>query len=200
MLFPVTASQEAWEELRPDQEISDEFETWSLFLVCHQRWLLSESNDEMGALHNQFLAFGEAIGPDHLAVWFLQDPEPIHSESNIPDVQRNIEYCLKFNLPLSDGPYVVVTSNYPDNLDVESPDSSFLIVHLNGADSVEISNLLTELNQKIRTEELATFAPDGSGFWVLLVDIFVSSRDTLLSLGEGVKVTFKTPFFSAEVG
>ena len=103
-------------------------------------------------------------------------------------------------MPLSEGPYVVVTSNYPDDLDVGGSDSSFLVVHLNGADAVEISNLLTELIQNIRTNELATFSPNGSGFWVSLVSIFVSSRDTLLSLGDGVKVTFKTPFLSAEVG
>ena len=102
-------------------------------------------------------------------------------------------------MTLSEGPYVVVTANHPDRLDVDSPDSNFLVIHLNGAGTREIGNLLTELNEKIRTEDLAAFSPNDSGFWVSLVSVFVGSRDTLLSLGEGVKVTIKTPFLSAEI-
>ena len=39
------------------------YRTWSLFLINNPQWLVTESNEKIKSLYDQFEAFGEAIGP-----------------------------------------------------------------------------------------------------------------------------------------
>lgn len=216
------------------------YETWSLFLICHQKWVLAENRDDLDALHDRFLIFGEAIGSKHLAVWFRNVPSrqydststigspgstvllPLPSETDqiektpskmnppiqlpgaensalsLPDVGRNTAYCVKYKLPLSEGPYVVVTEIHPDRLNVDDPQSKYSVIKLNGAGTTEISDLLTELAEKILQSSLQEFEPNESEFWVTLVGTFVATRDTMKDVLGRFNVTIHTPIFSAE--
>ena len=49
-----------------DEIPKDPRKSWSLFLVCNPSWLLPENSARLQNLRQQFDAFGEAIGPDHL--------------------------------------------------------------------------------------------------------------------------------------
>src|SRR5215510_10002830 len=84
------------------EPIPQSYKSWSLFLVNNPQWLVSESNEKIKKLYNQFEAFGRAIGDDHVAVWFwskkaLQDP----SYYKAVDVTRSAAFCKKLNLPPS---------------------------------------------------------------------------------------------------
>jgi hypothetical protein len=54
----------------PSQSTLIPLESWSLFLVCNLAWLGRGNTDKINVLYEQFQAFGRAIGPKHLAVWF----------------------------------------------------------------------------------------------------------------------------------
>jgi hypothetical protein len=51
---------------------TQEYETWSLFLICNPDWLQRTSIEEFGALYKSIGSFGHVIGPKNLAVavWF----------------------------------------------------------------------------------------------------------------------------------
>src|SRR5262249_40858281 len=46
------------------------FKTWSIFLITNQQWLLRETSGRLERLYENFTIFGNAIGPENLAVWF----------------------------------------------------------------------------------------------------------------------------------
>jgi hypothetical protein len=95
----------------------DNYKTWSLFLVCDEKWLGSGNDSAPGlySLYLDFEKFGKAIGDDNLAVWFWKQNQTVDSKlaSNI-DVPRSAQFCKAYNLDPSKGPYLVISSTYPD--------------------------------------------------------------------------------------
>ena len=47
----------------PEPIPQNPYRTWSLFLINNPQWLVTESNEKIKSLYDQFEAFGEAIGP-----------------------------------------------------------------------------------------------------------------------------------------
>jgi hypothetical protein len=59
-----------------------------------------ESNEKIKRLYDEFEAFGKAIGPDHVAVWFwsknvARESVPFHEAV---DVARSARFCEKLKL------------------------------------------------------------------------------------------------------
>jgi hypothetical protein len=75
----------------------DHYKSWSLFLVCNPGWILANGDDGIGKLFRAYMAFGKAIGPDNLAIWFSDPPGQVATTENT-DIERMSTYCEKFGL------------------------------------------------------------------------------------------------------
>ena len=63
-------AQEISELVTSDQPIPEHYKSWSLFLVCNPAWVVPEGESNLESLYTRFRAFGQALGPEHLAVCF----------------------------------------------------------------------------------------------------------------------------------
>lgn len=154
------------------------FQSWSLFLVCNPTWLLTENRERLWNLYHKFDAFGRAIGPENLAVWFWKSrpqrlvpgarrgrspptllslfPDQDTSVANTAladyvDVDRSSQYCAKFKLLPSESPHVLVTTMYPD-LGARAGD--YVVLRLSNASSSDITTFLSKLSDQLVVEGL----------------------------------------------
>jgi hypothetical protein len=147
----------------PEREIPVKkgFKTWSIFLVTNQQWLRRETSDRLERLYENFTIFGNAIGPENLAVWFWSEPSQADRFHKTVDVERSVAFCRSINLRPSEGPYVVVMREYPGKCIVSDPDSfpkesaGFLVIKLNGTNATKTGKLLDSLVDQLTTADLA---------------------------------------------
>jgi hypothetical protein len=134
----------------------DHYKTWSLFLICNPRWMADDKTQDLSKLHRAFQAFGETIGKDNLAVWFW-----IHryqgSKTTLDDVdlERSSAFCEAYGLLPSGGPYIVVTSTYPDDsrqIGKLPPNSAWF--ELAAMTPSEISDLLAHLADQLVAKKM----------------------------------------------
>jgi len=116
VLSPEYSRSQALSEPKRHEPIPREgYASWSLFLICNPAWLLQENQAKLQDLYRQFRAFGRAIGPKHLAVWFWErspgGATPALGE--YVDVDRSSQYCDSLRLLPSQSPHVVVMTTYP---------------------------------------------------------------------------------------
>jgi hypothetical protein len=133
--------------LDTDQPVPHKYKVYALFLTTSENYVTDLAS--FNALFAAFKSFGDAIGSDRLAVWFRQRPPDIG-----PDVKRSMDYADRFKiqnlrLTYNDGPYLVLTSTYPDN-----PQNlkDVTILRLNGLAPVNTVNLLNVAAQDLRTQ------------------------------------------------
>jgi hypothetical protein len=110
-------AQDRQEIVGPTAKISrDSYKSWSLFLMCNPDWASADRSRDVEHVYGRFKAFGDAIGRENLAVWFWKErmgtSDPKLAE-NI-DVAKSVEYCGVLGQKPSEGPYLVVTTAYPD--------------------------------------------------------------------------------------
>jgi len=124
------------------------FKTWSLFLICNPDWAAPEKSDDVANLYHRFTRFGDAIGDDNLAVWFWKRKVPISDPklSENVDVARSAEFCRAIKRPPSQGPYLVVTSAYPD---VKAFPKERAIFELGGLPPADLAKLLSKLTDQL---------------------------------------------------
>ena len=183
----------------------DHYKSWSLFLVSNPEWALPESNNKLRELYYRFKAFGDALGPDHLAVWFWTK-DPIDEDLfKYLDVMRSSAFCSKLNLPSSKSPYVVITSEYPGNsLLSKYPESfnsleKFSVIELNKLKAEEITQVLTSLVDPIKENDLDAIDPKTEDFWRGLQRSYENIRDTLVDICKSITMTINTTFFNIEL-
>ena len=195
-IVPKAKGQAIEELFTPDTPIHREgYKTWSVFLVCNPEWLLPENGRLLADLYQQFKAFGSAIGPDHLAVWFWKR-RPRWNTPQLAediDVDRSVKYCQAFKLLPSRGPHVLVTAEYPD---LTNPPSNYEAIELAGTPPREISSFLSKLADRLLVQGLRTKTPGSDSYWVAW---FEAIRGTLTGLGERVRITINTSFFKIEM-
>ena len=211
---PASGRQAAVELVSPVQKIPrDEFKTWSLFLVCNADWVAPERSADLANLYRRFQSFGDAIGPDNLAVWFWKRQVPLHDPKlaeNV-DVARSAEFCRALKKPPSQGPYLVVTSEYPE---VKVFPSERAIFELGNLQPKELSTLLGSLTDqlllsgRIETQIEAARAkalpagsppspqPPTSSLWIRLLE---GARQSMIGFGCNVKIQVDTGLFNAEL-
>jgi hypothetical protein len=133
--------------LETDQLVPHQYKVYALFLITSENYVTDLAS--FNALFSAFKSFGDAIGGDRLAVWFRQRPPDIG-----PDIKRSIDYADRFkiqnlHLTYNDGPYLVLTSKFPDN-----PQNlgDVTILRLNGLTPVNAVNLLNVVAQNLRTQ------------------------------------------------
>src|SRR5207247_10163695 len=91
------------------------YKTWTLFLICTPDWVAPEKSGDLANLYRRFRGFGDAIGRDNLAVWFWKRQAGLR-DANLADnvdVARSSDYCSELKLQPSSGPFLVITSAYP---------------------------------------------------------------------------------------
>jgi hypothetical protein len=184
----------------PKVPIPKTYKSWSLFLVNNPQWVVAESNDKVRTLYDQFQAFGRAIGRDNVAVWFWsQDNLQDSFYYKAVDVVRGAEFCEKLQLPPSNGPYILVTTEYPGSGLINDP-STFLptklngyyVVSLNNKTAEEIMQLLSRIADKITADHLSDLNSSSEDYWRSWQRAFEAIRDFLSS--RQMSVSFKTPF------
>lgn len=209
LLFAHSARAQAISELvTSDQPIPEEYKSWSLFLVCNPSWVVPEGESNLESLYNQFQAFGRALGPEHVAVWFWSrewswdDQEELHTAV---DVVRSSAFCSFLDLPLADSPYVVVTTEYPGEGRVSSyPESfqkpkNFYVLALNGVQASEATEVLTRLADQILAERLTEINSGSEEYWRRWQQIFETLQSGLVDFSKRIRVTLDTQFFTVEL-
>lgn len=182
----------------------EHYKSWSLFLISNPEWILPESEEKIRELYYRFKAFGDAIGPDHLAVWFWTQ-RPTGDFFKYVDVMRSSAFCSKLNLPPSKSPYLIITSEYPGAGTLSRYPESFFelknvsVVELSELDASEITTVLASLADRILIEGLDGTDADSEDFWRGWQRSFESIRDNLVGLSKKVKLTINTTFFKVEI-
>ena len=73
---------------------------------------------EVGALYEQFMGFGRALGQEHAALWFWNRvPTKVAGNPMLVgyvSANRHQAYCQKLGLDPAVSPHIVVTRTYPD--------------------------------------------------------------------------------------
>ena len=190
--------QEIQERNQP-KEIGHAYDSWSLFLVCNSTWLLDENEEKLADLYRQFKAFGEAIGRKHLAVWFWKGNIGINKPiTRNVDAERCSYYCSKFKLLPSEGPYILVTTTYPE---VDTDIANYFVLKLNNCKSSDISALLNKLSDQLLVEGLNQTALDSEQYWRTIQRAFEVIRGNFVNFFKKVKVklTIDTKFFKIEI-
>jgi len=182
------------------------YKTWSLFLINNPQWVLAESNEKIKRLYDEFEAFGKAIGPDHVAVWFWSKSvarEPVAFNEAV-DVARSARFCEKLKLAPSGGPYILVTSDFPgrgqmndSSTFLPTPLERYYTVSLNNKSADEIMELLTRVADKITTDRLADLNSRSERYWSAWQRAFEGIRDFLSS--RQMTVSIKTPFSDVQI-
>jgi len=185
--------------------IPNGYKSWSLFLVNNPQWVVAESNEKIKKLYNQFQAFGGAIGRDNVAVWFWsQDTLEDSFQYRAVDVVRSAEFCERLHLSPGNGPYILVTTEYPGSALLNDPASflptklnNYYVVSLNNKGSDEIMQVLTRIADKITADRPPDLRSNADDYWRSWRLTFEAIRDFLSS--RQITVSIKTPVSEVQV-
>ena len=183
----------------PEQPIPSEYKTWSMFLVCNPGWLIDNKKAELVNLYQQFVAFGDAIGPENVAIWFSKEKIPTNNPVDAAaqyDAPRAAQYCTRYALLPSLGPYIIVTSHYPD---LHGELHNFYRISLAGADAMLSIRLLTFLSDQIVATGLQQQQLDSEQYWRSWEHTGLTLIDHFGKLFSKLTVTINTVFFKVEL-
>ena len=191
----VVAAQEAAEVVFGKEPIPrNGFKTWSLFLVTNQDWLVPENNERLTDLYYRFRAFGRVIGDEHLAVWFWLEESELGSPQlwEAVDVERAVAYCGKIGIKPSRGPYILMTTEYPDET-VEP--TAFQWIELGNLNAGEINDLLKNLGDQLLEHGVVDDGalgqtPGSDDFWSAWFD---ATRRAIANVGASLRFEIHTP-------
>jgi hypothetical protein len=185
---PSAVKAQALFEVIPTSEIPQDYSSWSIFLVCNPAWIIQSGDKGVAELFNQYKAFGHAIGPKNLAIWFWKEPAATATAANT-DTDRSSTYCEKYKLLPSESPHVLVTTRYPND---PVPGDRF-VVRLNGLAPHDSALALTNLADQLLVTGLNQTGLDASVRW----------RKVFAAVGSAVSATgcyFNKVSFSLKTG
>ncbi len=200
-------AQATAEVVGPTEQIPrNSYKTWSLFLVCNPDWATPDRSGDLKNLYRRFKPFGDAIGKDNLAVWFwkrrvsVDDPK---LADNV-DVARSAEFCAALGKPPSQGPYLVVTTAYPDVANFPKERAIFELANLPPGDVAKLLNALTDqLLLQGRVDAAVASASAGSAkppqppsLWIRLLE---GTRQSIIGFGCAVKLQISGGPLTAEL-
>jgi hypothetical protein len=175
------------------------YKTWSLFLVTNQDWLVPENASELRRLYERFEAFGNVIGEEHVAVWFWSRDTALTNPkiAEAVDVERAVAYCRRLGVPPSRGPYVLFTTEYPDE---SAEPKSFQWIELGGRTAKEINDLLKTLGDQIVLRGIVADgafqkAPGSEDFWAAWVN---ATKRALAGMGPVPRFRVRSPSLTIE--
>jgi hypothetical protein len=204
----VSVSAQATAELvSPTEQIPrGSFKTWSIFLICNPDWATPDKSVELASLYRRFKPFGDAIGRDNLAVWFWKRRVPVDDPklADNVDVARGAEFCAALGKPPSQGPYLVVTTAYPDVAAFPKERAIFELGGLPPADLAKLLNTLTDqlllqgrVDAAVAAASTGTAAPpQPPSLWIRLLE---GARQSLIGFGCAVRLQIDTGLLNAEL-
>jgi hypothetical protein len=195
LTVPSEVSAQAQLELIPTAEIPHSYKSWSLFLVCNPAWIIQNGDKGIGELFFRYRAFGHAIGPNNLAIWFWKARAEIPTAGNT-DIGRSGVYCKRYKLPPSESPHVLVTTKHPD----EKNPGDRLVVSLNGLDAHDSALALDKLADQLVGMGLNRSGLDAPGRWQQLLAAVGSAAGATGCYFNKVSFSFKTVLVNAEIG
>jgi hypothetical protein len=172
----------------------DGYKSWSLFLVCNPEWILANGDDGIGKLFRAYKAFGKAIGPKNLAVWFSDPPGEAATTENT-DIERMSTYCQKFGLLPSHTPQVVTVTKYPDDPDL----GGMIVANLNG-NAENSARVLTDLTDELLKTGLNQTELQTSDWGHRVAGVASSVLSSASCYLNKVSISIKTGVFNAEIG
>jgi hypothetical protein len=166
----------------------DDYKTWSLFLICDPFSLdgSEKSKANLLLLHEKFVGFGNAIGHENAAIWFLTRNSVDFGDY---DGERAADYCGKYNVMSSESPAIVLTTEYPS---LGTPSGNNVKVSLNGLDNTDSYNLLGLLADQVRSSELDQQKIDSQKYWLVWERILKSTLAAAGKVAHGVTVEVDT--------
>jgi hypothetical protein len=171
------------------------YKSWSLFLICNPSWILANGDEGIGKLFRAYTAFGKAIGPDNLAVWFSDPPGQVATTENT-DIERMSHYCEKFGLLPSQTPQVVTTTRHPDDPDVDA--GGKIVANLNG-DALNSAYALTDLTDELLRTGLNQRSLDTSEWGRRIGAVASAVMASAACYLNKVSISIKTGVFNAEI-
>lgn len=180
---------------------TEKYETWSLFLICNPEWLNKENSTALFDLYNKFHAFGRVIGEKNVAIWFWKKGtskswnNDLSKIPNSVDVYRSSSYCTKYGLLPSEGPHILVTTQYPDDLNI----GDYFAISLEGLNSDGISSLLKTLADQILITGLDQEKLDSERVWKKWGSAIQSVLAKTSNLIKKVVLKINTKWFSLEI-
>ena len=203
------AGQARVELVSPTEQIPrGRYKTWSLFLICNPDWVAPEKSTDLANLYRRFKSFGDAIGRDNLAVWFWKH-QALESDPRLAeniDVARSAEFCGTLGRAPSQGPYLVVTTAYPDPAAFPTERAIF---ELGGLQPTDLARLLNKLTDQLllqgQVDAAMTTAGGGattppaapmSSLWIRLLE---SARVSMIGFGCKVKLQIDAGLLNAEL-
>jgi hypothetical protein len=184
------------------------YQSWAVFLMCTPDWLMPERSADLVNLYRRFEAFGDSIGEHNAAVWFWKETMPLGSArlaQNV-DTARSAEYCRALELRPSEGPFLVVTLEYPDLTDFPKDRAVFSLGRLPPRQLAQLLNRLTdellidgtvaELRDPPSRATSSSPATVPPGFWIRLLE---GTRRAMTNVGCATSLKVDAGFLSAEV-
>ena len=149
----------------PTGVIPKGYRSYSLFLVCDPSWPGKGKSFNLRSLYDDFAIFGQAIGKNNLAVWFWKGDSPdslFLGTAEHVDTGRAAIFCKVWHLPPASGPFLVVTSAYPDEDHLlDGLPAGHAVFALGGMNSDQVETLLRALAVGFN-ESRAEDVPPGS--------------------------------------
>ena len=154
---------ETWkrEALEPSKKISRDAKTWSLFLICNPTWIAKNGDKGITDLFLKFEALGRTIGPNNLAIWFKETEFTNPTTVGDLDIERSCTYYKRYQLQQDAGPYILVTTTYPD----DQPQGRFLAVNLDGLNADDSARKLSKLAKQFDETGLKQGDPFTDTWW-----------------------------------
>ena len=181
------------------EAIPENYKSWSLFLLCNPGWSLDSEANDIEQLYSDFEAFSRSIGRENVAVWFTTEPVSL-DKGAIPsagyDFERAAELCSLYHLPPSKGPYIIVTTVYPDRI---APLQEFFKVSLHNLDARSIRRLLDLLIDQIVAERLDQIQIDSEHYWRQWERIWRGMLTQFIGSVDKLTVAFDVKFFKVEL-
>lgn len=122
--------------------------SYTLFLMCNAHWMGTDKAADFENLENQFSGFGDVIGDDNFAVWFWKKKVTQGTASDV-DVSRSISFCRRWGLNPSEGPFIVVTTHYPDESSSNSLPEGTAVFSLSKMTMPNVIALLDQLGDEL---------------------------------------------------
>lgn len=182
--------------------------SWSLFLICEPSWILQRDPERLLRLYWRFLDLGQALGPEHAAVWFWTRNPDLPGNGEIQtaiDVVRSLAFCSQLELSPTEGPFLLVTTDYPGPGLVSDLPNTFqiprnrAILRLPDPQTADFESLMENVLEAVYSGDLRNLDGGTESFWRAWQSVFQSVQAGVTGAASRINVTIRTVFFEVTI-
>jgi hypothetical protein len=147
----------AW-RLGDAPSLPEGYRTYILFVNASAAYPDRAAADTLRTLERNFKRFGDSIGDSHLAVWVNERGQPALSVSRGKYYVDLVAKWSRRSIEYSDGPFVIVSSRHPRDLDRPPMpgDPTAVVIGFREIAPTHIVEVLNLIEARIRREEVLT--------------------------------------------